>query len=600
MPEFVNIAAYKFVNLDRLAERKSKLLPFCKQLQLKGTILLSKEGINLFLAGSRDSIDCFLDHLTGQPEFAGLEVKESFSDHQPFNRMLVRLKKEIISMGTPEIRPLVRSSPKISAQQLKTWLDEGRDVALLDVRNDYEVEVGTFENAIPIGVDHFRKFPAATRRLPTELQHKPIVMFCTGGIRCEKAGPLMESQGFQEVYQLDGGILKYFEECGGQHYRGDCFVFDKRVALNPQLQETDLKVCYICQAILSIEDQRSELFEPGKYCPHCNPNAKPMAQRLTERKEKLLTATTPLPGCVPYVNYRPMNVSAKFDQRPLFEFLLSLHPDLDLEHWKQSCQEGRVRYKDQPLQFDQTVRAGWRIYHLVPNTVEPTVSNAVEFLYEDEGLIAISKPAPLPMHPCGRYNKNTLQQFLRTTYPHETLRILHRLDAETTGVLLLGRNRSTSIWLQRQFADGSIEKTYLARVVGNPKLDDFTCDARISDRSTGPGGIRQVIKDTNQGLAATTHFKVLERFDDGTTLLMCHPVTGRTNQIRVHLAHLGLPIVGDAGYSDNSTQSERLCLHAHRLEFEYPEGEQMTIEAPAPVHIVGDFSKKSPVCLDCN
>lgn len=590
MPEFVNIAAYKFVNLDRLTERKAELLPFCRELDLKGTILLSKEGINLFLAGSRENIDHLLDHLTSQPEFVGLEVKESFSDHQPFNRMLVRLKKEIISMGTPEIRPLVRSSPKISAKQLKSWLDEGRDIALLDVRNDYEVEVGTFRNAIPIGVDHFRKFPVATRRLPSELQNKPIVMFCTGGIRCEKAGPLMESQGFQQVFQLDGGILKYFEECGGQHYQGDCFVFDKRVALNPQLQETDLKVCYICQAILTPEDQRSDLFEPGKYCPHCNPNAKPMAQRLAERKEKLLAATTPLPGCVPYVNHRPMNVSAKFDQRPLSEFLLSLHPDLDLNHWKTACQQGRVRYKDQELQIDQPVRAGWRIYHLVPDTVEPAVSNEVEFLYEDDGLIAISKPAPLPMHPCGRYNKNTLQQFLRASYPHETLRILHRLDAETTGVLLLGRNRPASHWLQRQFANGLIRKTYLARVQGNPPADQFTCDARISDRSAGPGGIRQVVADATEGLDATTHFNVLNRFDDGTTLLQCHPLTGRTNQIRVHLAHLGLPIVGDAGYSENSSQTDRLCLHAYQLEFEYPEGERMTVVSPPPKEIVGTFA----------
>lgn len=582
IPEFVNIAAYKFVSLDRLSERKQELLPLCRRLKLKGTILLSPEGINIFLSGRREEIDQFLSVLQAQPEFSDLETKESFSDHQPFNRMLVRLKREIISMGVPEIRPGQRTSPKISARELKSWLDEGKEVCLLDVRNDYEVEVGTFENAIPIGVDHFRKFPAATRALPTELQEKPIVMFCTGGIRCEKAGPLMESQGFKNVYQLDGGILKYFEECGGAHYRGECFVFDKRVALNPQLEETDLKVCFACQSVLQPDDQRSPWFEPGKYCPHCNPNAIPMETRLARRREKLLQATSPLPGCVRYVNYRPINVSAKFDQRPLLEFLLSLHPDLDADHWRQSCQQGRVVYQNQPLAADQIVRAGWRIFHLVPDTVEPVVSNQIEFLYEDEGLIAIHKPAPLPMHPCGRFNKNTLQNFLRISYPHETLRILHRLDAETTGVLLLARDRTTAVWFQQLFAKGGIRKIYLARVQGKPDWQQTVCKARLSHKSSGPGGVRQVVTDGQEGVAAETRFQVLKVFPDGSSLVECRPITGRTNQIRLHLAHLGHPIVGDAGYGWPAVSQPGLQLHALQLDFEYPEGEPMSIRASEP------------------
>jgi UPF0176 protein len=582
LPEFVNIAAYKFTSLDRLAERKQEFLPLCRRLNLRGTILLSPEGINIFLAGKRQEIDQFLAFLQAQPEFSDLEFKESFSDHQPFNRMLVRLKREIISMGVPEIRPGQRTSPKISAKELKSWLDEGKEVCLLDVRNDYEVEVGTFENAIPIGVDHFRKFPAATRALPAELREKPIVMFCTGGIRCEKAGPLMESQGFRNVYQLDGGILKYFEECGGAHYQGQCFVFDKRVALNPNLEETDLKVCYACQSVLQPEDQRSEWFEPGKYCPHCNPNAIPLEARLAQRKEKLVQATSPLPGCVPYVNYRPINISAKFDQRPLLEFLLSIHPELDADHWRQACQQGRVVYQDQPLAADQIVRAGWRIFHLVPDTVEPAVSNQVEFLFEDEGLIAIHKPAPLPMHPCGRFNKNTLQNFLRISYPHENLRILHRLDAETTGVLLLARNRATAVWFQQLFASGGIRKIYLARVQGKPLWQQTVCSARLSDKSSGPGGIRQVVVGDQEGMGAETHFRVLKSFADGTTLVECRPITGRTNQIRLHLAHLGYPVVGDTGYGGPADSHSVLHLHALQLDFEYPEGEPMSIRGAEP------------------
>ena len=257
MTEFINIAAYKFVELNRLAERKSHLLPLCKSLELKGTILLSKEGINLFLAGKRERVDQLLMQLRSQPEFADLTFKESVSEYQPFTRMLVRLKKEIISMGVDAIQPAKTTSPKITAHELKQWLDEGRDITLLDTRNDYEVEIGTFEKAVPIGIDHFRNFPRAAAKLPETMRNKPVVMFCTGGIRCEKAGPLLEQNGFESVYQLDGGILKYFEECGGEHYRGDCFVFDKRVAVDPNLKETELEQCYACQAILSAEDQNS-------------------------------------------------------------------------------------------------------------------------------------------------------------------------------------------------------------------------------------------------------------------------------------------------------------------------------------------------------
>ena len=140
-------------------------------------------------------------------------------------------------MGMDEIQPVENTSPKIEPEQLKQWLDEGREVVLLDVRNDYEVEVGTFVDAVPIGVDSFRTFPDAVDTLPAEMKEKPIVMFCTGGIRCEKAGPLMEGKGFGQIYQLNGGILKYFEDCGGEHYDGDCFVFDKRVAVDPELQD---------------------------------------------------------------------------------------------------------------------------------------------------------------------------------------------------------------------------------------------------------------------------------------------------------------------------------------------------------------------------
>jgi predicted sulfurtransferase len=198
----------------------------------QSAVLLSTEGINLFVAGSRESINLLLVELRNVPGLSSLEPKISESEHQPFNRMLVRIKKEIIAFGVEGIDPGKRTSPKLPATTLKQWLDEGRTVTLLDTRNDYEVKLGTFKNAHTIGIDHFREFPDAVRKLPESMKDQPIVMFCTGGVRCEKAGPFMEMEGFRNIFQLEGGILKYFEECGSAHYDGECFVFDQRVGVD--------------------------------------------------------------------------------------------------------------------------------------------------------------------------------------------------------------------------------------------------------------------------------------------------------------------------------------------------------------------------------
>ena len=586
-PEFVNIAAYKFVDLDRLADRKAELLPLCRDLNVKGTILLSLEGINMFLAGTRESIDTFLTHIRSQPEFADIPVKESLSDHQPFSRMLVRLKKEIISMGVEAIKPLKKTSPKISAQQLKQWLDDGKDLTLLDVRNDYEVEVGTFANAVPIGVDHFRVFPEATKQLPSEMKEKPIVMFCTGGIRCEKAGPLMEQEGFQEVYQLDGGILKYFEECGGDHYNGDCFVFDKRVAVDPNLKETEFEQCYGCQSVLSAEDQKSDKYDPPRTCPNCyRTDEEKRREQLDERNNLVALLTTPLPGSVAYDNVRPMNVPLRFDGAVVIDFLLGMHAHVPREKWLAACEEGRITYKEKPLSADDTVGAGWRVEHMVPQTTEPPVSNQVKFLYEDDVLIAVDKPAPLPMHPCGRFNRNTLDYFVNRVFSGEQIRILHRLDSNTTGVVVFARKKTAARFVAPQFVNGEVNKTYLAKVDGHPTDDEFDCSAAISTEASTAGS-RKV--DEDAGATAFTEFKVLERNENGTALIQCTPRTGRTNQIRIHLSHLGFPIVGDPIYnaaSDKSASSNEpnpgfvrqtisiddppKCLHAWKIELRHP------------------------------
>jgi predicted sulfurtransferase len=233
----LNIAAYKFAPMEGdLPALRAELLSFCRSLSLKGTILLAPEGINLFLAGEPAAVGALLGRLRALPGLADLAPKESWSDAQPFDRMLVKLKKEIIAFGVPGIVPAACTSKRVTARELKAWLDEGRLVTLLDTRNAFEAELGTFRNAAVLPLKDFRSFPSAVAGLPEEMKRAPVVTFCTGGIRCEKAAPYLESQGFQEVYQLDGGILKYFEEIGSDHYTGTCFVFDDRTALTPALQ----------------------------------------------------------------------------------------------------------------------------------------------------------------------------------------------------------------------------------------------------------------------------------------------------------------------------------------------------------------------------
>ena len=288
MTKLSNIAAYKFTALPDIRALRSRLLALCRSWGLRGTILLSAEGINLFVAGGREPIEWLLAELRSLPGLADLPVKFSETEHQPFRKMLVRIKKEIIAFDVEGIHPAQRTSPKLAAKELKQWLDEGRPVTLLDTRNDYEVKLGTFRNARAIGIDHFRNFPEAVRQLPPEWKEQTIVMFCTGGIRCEKAGPFMEREGFKNIFQLEGGILKYFEEAGGAHYDGECFVFDQRVGLDPSLQETESTQCFRCQTPLTVMEQADERYAPGQSCSYCFKNpAEQMASNIALRQERL-------------------------------------------------------------------------------------------------------------------------------------------------------------------------------------------------------------------------------------------------------------------------------------------------------------------------
>lgn len=239
----LNIAFYRFLEISNLQEMRVYFKELCAKHGLRGTMLLSPEGINAYMAGPIADVRAFQAFLEQDPRWAGLDYKESYSPIIPSRRLLVKIKTAIIPSGDPELEMSRELAPRISAQELKQWLDEKREFHLLDTRNDYEIKEGTFEGAIDLELKNFRQFPEKLRESTNQQSNskqlnpdKPLVMFCTGGIRCEKASLMAQKAGFKEVYQLDGGILKYFEECGDAHYRGGCYVFDQRVAVDPNLQ----------------------------------------------------------------------------------------------------------------------------------------------------------------------------------------------------------------------------------------------------------------------------------------------------------------------------------------------------------------------------
>ena len=265
----VNIAGYKFEPLVDPVDLVSVYQQKCDDLKLKGTMLISKNGINFSLAGTQQATDTIIAFLEEDNRFLNIPLKITYSETQPFRRMKVRLKKEIISLGRKDINPRELTGERISPQDLKNLLDNKEDVLVLDTRNEYETRVGKFENAIDLNLDTFRDFPEAVESLPEEYKDKQIVMYCTGGIRCEKASAVMMKAGFADVKQLEGGVLDYFKETGGAYWEGDCFVFDERVALDTKLNETDYIYCYICREPLSAEEKASPDFKINEHCPYC-------------------------------------------------------------------------------------------------------------------------------------------------------------------------------------------------------------------------------------------------------------------------------------------------------------------------------------------
>ena len=267
--KFLNIAGYKFVAIPDRDNLRQPFKEKCDSLNLKGTILLSYEGINIFVAGLESNIVVFRDWVVEDQRFKDIPFKESNSDSQPFNRMNVRLKNEIISVGLPNFDRIDSEEGRIFPNELHDRLSNNEDIVLLDTRNTYETRLGSFQNSIELGIRTFRAFPEAVANMDESLKDKQIVMFCTGGVRCEKASVIMRDAGFTNVRQLEGGILGYFQEVGGAHWDGECFVFDKRVALKPDLTETGTTVCFACREPLVPEEQLHPAYVPGISCSYC-------------------------------------------------------------------------------------------------------------------------------------------------------------------------------------------------------------------------------------------------------------------------------------------------------------------------------------------
>ena len=289
MSGVVVAALYRFVALDNYREMREPLLDECLAAEVKGTLLLASEGINGTIAGTRKGIDRVLGYLKGDPRLAQLDHKESFDESMPFYRMKVKLKREIVTMGVEGIDPNLVVGTYVKAQDWDQLVNDP-DVLLIDTRNDYECSIGSFKGAVDPHTTSFREFPEYVRSQLNPDKQKKVAMFCTGGIRCEKASAYMLQEGFDEVYHLQGGILKYLEEVPQERstWEGECFVFDNRVAVNHQLEKGQYDQCYGCRMPITEEEKQSDKFQKGICCPHCYDKLTPdQIARFSERQKQI-------------------------------------------------------------------------------------------------------------------------------------------------------------------------------------------------------------------------------------------------------------------------------------------------------------------------
>lgn len=270
MTKVVVCALYKFVSLPHFESIRAPLLAMMEQAEIKGTLLLASEGINGTVAGTQEAIEALLVWLNSQNGLDNIVHKLSFDDEMPFYRTKVKLKNEIVTMGVEGIDPLKVVGTYVKPQDWNALISDP-DVILVDTRNDYEVQIGTFKNAINPVTETFREFPEYVKQNLDPAKHKKVAMFCTGGIRCEKSTAYLKEQGFDEVYHLEGGILKYLEEVKAEEslWEGECFVFDNRVAVNHDLKKGQYDQCNACRMPITEAEKQSPAYVQGVSCPHC-------------------------------------------------------------------------------------------------------------------------------------------------------------------------------------------------------------------------------------------------------------------------------------------------------------------------------------------
>jgi UPF0176 protein len=285
-------ALYHFVRLNDFEEKRAPLLKLMEDNNVRGTLLLAKEGINGTIAGTREGIDRVLAHLKSDSRLAPLVYKESYDEELPFYRSKVKLKKEIVTMGVEDIDPNHIVGTYVKAKDWNTLISDP-EVILVDTRNKYEVQIGTFKGAIDPETATFREFPAYTKKHLDPNKHKKVAMFCTGGIRCEKSTAYLKQEGFEEVYHLEGGILKYLEEVPEEEsmWEGECFVFDNRVTVDHQLQKGKYGQCHACRMPITEEDKQHEHYLVGVSCHHCySATSEAQRERFKEREKQMRLA----------------------------------------------------------------------------------------------------------------------------------------------------------------------------------------------------------------------------------------------------------------------------------------------------------------------
>ncbi len=281
------VSFYKFVDLDGLPEIKASLLSLCGKNGINGTFILAPEGINATVAGPREGIERLVAYLESDPRFSGAHYKLSYNEKSPFHRLKVKFKKEIVPMGISGIKPQRLSGERVSPERWNALISRP-DVLLIDTRNDYENRVGTFRGAVNPETDHFREFPEYVRENLDPAEHREIAMFCTGGIRCEKATSYLLERGFKRVYQLEGGVLSYLERVPREQslWEGECFVFDDRTSVGHDLSRGTWSTCRNCRAPVSPEDRQSEGFREGISCSRCHSRLTPERISSLEERQK--------------------------------------------------------------------------------------------------------------------------------------------------------------------------------------------------------------------------------------------------------------------------------------------------------------------------